>query len=134
MDRGRILIVAVVAAMLAVAAVAFGRGRRRPALAPAGVVESSPAQPAPSQGRRGTPADRGRAPVVGIDVERLRGEEEFQPAVEYLTYIQMQRGQTGEHLLFVRNEDLDAIAALEGAEAMEFIQRLQQLGVIVSNN
>ena len=133
-NRDRSIIIAFAAALLVVLAIVFGRRVRRPALAPAGVVDSSPERPAPAQGRSGTPADRGKAPVVGIDVDRLRGVDEFEPAVEYLTYTQMQRGETGEHLLFVRNEDLDAIAALEGADAMDFIQRLQQLGVIVSNN
>ena len=133
MNLRRVLIVALAVSSVAAGVVVFGR-RRRPAFAPAGVVDSIPDEPRPAQGRRGSPEDRGKAPAVGIDVERLKGAGEFEPAVEYLTYIQMQRGKSGEHLLFVRNEDLDAIAALDGADATEFLQRLQQLGVIISNN
>ncbi len=101
--------------------------RREATLAPDGVVESR------DNRRSGSPGDRGRVRRIGIDVEGLRQTEQFEPAVEYLTYIQSRRG-VSEHLLFVRNEDLEAIAALEGQQTDAFIERLQHLGVVVSNN
>lgn len=72
-------------------------------------------------------------PSYAIDVERLRQTESFEPAVEYLTYIQSRRGESS-HLLFVRHEDLDAIAALEGERLETFLERLQHLGVVISKN
>lgn len=117
----------VLSAGVAVAVAVLIARRRSPGLAPDGIVDSEQAR------RTGSPADRGRVPVLGIDVERLRDIDGFEPAVEYLTYIQTRRG-TSEHLLFVRNEDLDAIAALEGDDLKSFLDRLQHLGVVVSPN
>ncbi len=68
-----------------------------------------------------------------IDIERLRQTETFEPAVEYLTYIQSRRGESS-HLLFVRHEDLDVIATLEGERLETFLERLQHLGVVISKN
>lgn len=118
--------VVVTAGIAAAVALLIAR-RRSPGLAPDGIVDSE------QRRRTGSPADRGRVPVMGIDVEQLRELEGFDPAVEYLTYIQTRRG-TSEHLLFVRNEDLDAIAALEGDDLQTFLERLQHLGVVVSPN
>lgn len=101
--------------------------RRGVALGPDGVVDSLRTQ------RTGSIADRGKGGLA-IDVERLRSTEgDFEPAVEYLTYIQSRRG-VEEHLLFVRQDDIDAIAALEGQETDAFLERLQHLGVVISNN
>ncbi|MDQ3932192.1 MAG: hypothetical protein M3252_05080 [Actinomycetota bacterium] len=111
---------------LAALAVSAGRRRRRAAV-PATVSEGS------EQRRRGTPQDRGQVRSYAIDVERLRQTEAFEPAVEYLTYIQSRRGESS-HLLFVRHEDLDAIAALEGERLETFLERLQHLGVVISKN
>ncbi|MDP8928747.1 MAG: hypothetical protein M3O70_09275, partial [Actinomycetota bacterium] len=103
------------------AAVAVSAGRRRQATtAPTGVEGNQ-------QRRRGTPQDRGQVRSYAVDVERLRQTEAFEPAVEYLTYIQSRRGESS-HLLFVRHEDLDAIAALEGERLETFLERLQHLG------
>lgn len=110
------------------AALGVSAGRRRQAtLVPAGLVEAN------QQQRRGTPQDRGQVRSYAIDVERLRQTEAFEPAVEYLTYIQSRRGESS-HLLFVRHEDLDAIAALEGERLETFLERLQHLGVVISKN
>lgn len=101
--------------------------RRRERLGPDGVVDSA------VTARSGSPDDRGTTPRLGIDIEGLREVDELEPTVEYLTYIQNKRGSS-EHLLFVRHEDLDAIAALEGQELEEFLQRLDHLGVVISSN
>ncbi|MFN2555750.1 MAG: hypothetical protein ABR592_02575 [Nitriliruptorales bacterium] len=112
-----------------IAALAASARRRRPA-AP---QPSVPVEGARQRRRRGSPEDRGRVRSYAIDVERLRQTEAFEPAVEYLTYIQSRRGQSS-HLLFVRHEDLDTIAALEGEQVETFLERLQHLGVVISKN
>lgn len=83
--------------------------------------------------RAGEPDDRGRVEAIGVDLARLRDHGEFRPAVEYLVAIQSMRGD-GSSLLFVRGDDLDAMAERDGNPVPEFIERLDQLGVIVSNN
>ena len=83
--------------------------------------------------REGDESGRGRRQVIGLDLEELAGREEFAPTVEYLTAIQTMRGEGGS-LLFVRDADLDAMAEHEGRPVPEFLDRLDQLGVIVSSN
>ncbi|HEX2027310.1 MAG TPA: hypothetical protein VHF25_04860 [Nitriliruptorales bacterium] len=101
--------------------------RRGVAIGPDGVVDSMRTQ------RIGSIADRGKGGLA-IDIELLRSTEgDVEPVVEYLTYIQSRRG-VEEHLLFIRQEDIDAIAALEGQETDAFLERLQHLGVVISNN
>lgn len=122
--------VAIATAVAAVATALAGLvvwRRREDQLGPEGVVDTD------ERRREGSPDDRGKTGAVAIDVQELRNNDGFEPAVEYLTYIQSRRG-TDEHLLFVRNEDLDAIAALEGEDADAFLQRLQHLGVVISTN
>lgn len=131
MDRRdlAIRIGAVTAVVASAAATIWARTarRRRLALGPDGVVESG------DRPRSGTVRDRGKGGYA-IDVERLRDASDgIEPAVEYLTYIQTRRG-TSEHLLFVRDDDIDAIAALEGEEPTDFLERLQKLGVVISTN
>ena len=88
----------------------------------------------PSQaGRDGTSADRGRREVIGVDLSLLRDHREFRPVIEYLTAIQDMRGD-GSSLLFVRGDDLDALAERDGHPVPEFLERLDQLGVFVSTN
>lgn len=105
---------------------------------PSGVVDSAVETPVDhdadgDDGRRGTPDDRGRMPAYALDVERIRSRDGMEPVVQYLTFIQSQRGDDSS-LLFVRYEDIDAMAALEGTETGDFLERLDQLGVVVSNN
>ena len=83
--------------------------------------------------RAGDEGDRGRRRVIGLDLGRLAASDDFAPAVEYLTAIQTMRGDGGS-LLFVRGADLDAMAEHEGRPVPEFLDRLDQLGVIVSSN
>lgn len=84
-------------------------------------------------GRGGEPSDRGRVQAIGVDLPRLRQHGEFTPVVEYLTAIQSMRGD-GDSLMFVRGADLDALAEKDGRPVPEFLDRLDQLGVVVSNN
>lgn len=123
----RVVVAGVVVALATALAAALVWRRREDQLGPEGVVDTD------ERRRHGSPHDRGRGGAVAIDVEQLRHNEGFEPAVEYLTYIQSRRG-VDEHLLFVRNEDLDAIAALEGQDADAFLDRLQHLGVVISTN
>ena len=83
--------------------------------------------------RGGAPDDRGRVEAIGVDLSLLREHGEFSPVVEYLTAIQSMRGD-GSSLLFVRGADLDAMAEQDGSPVPEFLDRLDQLGVVVSNN
>lgn len=120
------------AAAVAVVRVVIGRRGH-----PAAVFTDGPLPPvAPPRGREGTPADRGHSETIAVDVDRLRtrGEGGLEPVVQYLTYVQTQRGDEGGHLMFVRYADLDAMAEMEGVETRTFLERLDQLGVVVSNN
>ncbi|MBW3658774.1 MAG: hypothetical protein KY457_09060 [Actinobacteria bacterium] len=133
MDRSRLRPVA--AALAAVAGVLAGiamvrrtRRQRSPEL-----FAPEPVTPARAGGRRGRPEDRGRGPSFGLDVDRLKETGGFEPVVHYLTYIQEQRGD-GSHLLFVRYDDLDAMAEIDGEPTPSFLERLEQLGVVVSTN
>lgn len=119
----------------AVGTVAFLVGRRTAARTRSleGLTDPAEVDNVSHDDRRGTAADRGRTPAFALDVDQLRSRPEFEPAVEYLTFIQSKRG-TDSHLLFVRFEDLDAIAALEGDSVPDFLERLDHLGVVVSNN
>lgn len=132
-------ILAVAGAIVVGTIVVASRSRRRAADAP--IVEADVPSASPSgvvasdreERRRGTPHDRGRMPAYALDVERIRTREGMEPVVQYLTFIQSQRGDDST-LLFVRYEDIDAMAAIEGTETGDFLERLDQLGVVVSNN
>ncbi|MDX1657539.1 MAG: hypothetical protein R3343_01850 [Nitriliruptorales bacterium] len=134
MDTSRLRwLLAALAAVVATAAVAIVR-RRRDRIDDAELFEEEPTPPVelPAE-RTGSPADRGHRVSYALDMERLRGAQGFEPVVEYLTYVQSQRGEES-HLLFVRHDDLDALAEQEGEPVTAFLQRLDQLGVVVSNN
>ena len=97
------------------------------------VDDPSAHHPASLGPRRGAEQDRGRRRAIGLDLGALAGDADFAPVVEYLTAIQTMRGDGGS-LLFVRDDDLDAMAEHEGRPVPEFLDRLDQLGVIVSSN
>lgn len=82
--------------------------------------------------RPGTALDRGVRPMVGLDKIRA-AEHDLAPVVQFLTFIQDRR-QDPSHMLFVRMDDIDALAADSGEEATAFLSRLDQLGVVVSDN
>lgn len=83
--------------------------------------------------RKGDPRERGRRAAIGVDLSQLVQRDDFRPVVEYLTAIQTMRGDGGS-LLFVRGDDLDAMAEQDGSPVPEFLDRLDQLGVVVSSN
>lgn len=94
----------------------------------------------PGAERRSTPdpealrsAAGGRG--IGFDVERLKSLETptYQPVVEYLSYIQVQRGDD-QSIVFVRERDVDSLAALTGGSRKKFVDEFQQLGVLLSMN
>lgn len=99
------------------------------------VPSDEPAAPptAEEERRRGSPADRGKAARIGLDLEGLRSDDGLEPVVQYLTFIQSKRGDSSR-MLFVRYDDLDAMAAIEGQEVGSFLSRLDQMGVVISNN
>lgn len=70
-----------------------------------------------------------------FDLDRLKELETVghKPLVEYLTYIQVRRKE-GDSLLFVRNRDVDVLAALAGTTRQEFVEEYQKLGVLLSLN
>lgn len=88
------------------------------------------AQPDPEALAASSPPDR-----AGLDMGKLQELEmtPYKPLVQYLTAIQVQRGEN-ETLLFVRQRDLDALAALAGEEKEEFMENFRRLGVLLSMN
>jgi hypothetical protein len=72
---------------------------------------------------------------VGLDLERLKElkSANYKPLMEYLGYIQVQRGGD-ETLLFVRMKDLDEMAVLAGETPDEFVKQFKKLGVLLSMN
>jgi hypothetical protein len=77
---------------------------------------------------------KGEAARLGMDIEKLKEMgASFQPLIEYLTYIQVQRGDQ-ESLVFVRNDDVDALASLAESEPGAFVEELRKLGVVLSMN
>ncbi len=84
--------------------------------------------------REGDAGGRGRQGSVGFDLNRLDGgENSLEPVVQYLTYIQSRRGEDSS-LLFIRYDDIDAMAELDGEPSEDLLKRLDQLGVVVSAN
>ena len=77
----------------------------------------------------------GTASRVGLDLERLKElkSANYKPLMEYLGYIQVQRGGN-ETLLFVRMKDLDELADLAGQSREEFVKQFRKLGVLLSMN
>lgn len=77
----------------------------------------------------------GEAGRVGLNLELLKRMKEatHEPLIEYLTYIQVQRGEN-QSLVFVRQRDLDALATLAGESRESFVDQFQQLGVLLSMN
>jgi hypothetical protein len=127
--------------LVAVTAVAVAAARRRPAGQPVDpdlwVTEPAPAGPPEPpvplpEERHGSLGDRGSGQAVRLDLSRARSNH-LEPVVEFLTYLQEKRGDRS-HLLFVRYDDLDALAAGDGITVEDFLSRLDQLGVVVSQN
>lgn len=77
----------------------------------------------------------GEVERVALNVEQLKqmNPEAYEPLVEYLTYIQIQRGEN-QSLVFVRQRDLDELAEMVGEPREEFVEKFEQLGVLLSMN
>ena len=73
---------------------------------------------------------------IGVNLDRLKNlpSGQYRPLVEYLTYIQVQRGENEETLVFVRQRDLDALADLAGEPRDGMVEEFKQLGVLLSMN
>lgn len=72
-----------------------------------------------------------------IDTAKLLSrfkEGAYLPLSEYLTAIRVKRGERDEGLLFVRRNDVDALAALAGTTQEEFLNNFRNLGIVVSLN
>ena len=77
----------------------------------------------------------GTASRVGLDLARLKELKSvnYKPLMEYLGYIQVQRGGN-ETLLFVRRKDLDEMADLAGESRDDLVKQFKRLGVLLSMN
>ena len=102
----------------------------------------SPAAAIPDRERRAEPDPvalaavlRGPSLRVGVDLAKLKALQPagYRPLVEYLEYIQVQRGG-GDALLFVRGKDLDELAARAGKSRETFTREFKRLGVMLSMN
>lgn len=73
---------------------------------------------------------------IGLNVSKLKELETntYKPLVQYLTAIQVKRGEQGETLLFVRQRDLDALAELSGDSPDGFVKNFRELGILMSMN
>lgn len=80
-------------------------------------------------------ANKGETGGFGFDIERLKSLEAstYKPVVEYLSYIQVQRGDDTS-IVFVRERDVESLAALTGESREKFVHEFQQLGVLLSMN
>lgn len=80
-------------------------------------------------------ASNPQAPRPGLDLERLKSlpSAQYQPLTEYLSYIQVKRGET-ESLVFVRQSDIDALADMTGESRDNFLKEFKRLGVLISMN
>lgn len=125
--------------LLLAGAVAMARRQSRPDPQDLWADEPTPpTEPAPppvasrTRPRSGVVTERGRGGTVRMDLDRARAHA-VEPVVEFLTYVQQRRGDRA-HLLFVRTDDLDAMAEAADEPLESFLSRLDQLGVVVSHN
>jgi len=89
---------------------------------------------APGVPHRRAEDEQGDGVGLAIDISQLRrAGEDNAPAVEYLEYIQVQRGNS-DSLLFVRREDVGALATIYGLTSEDLESRFRSLGVIYSHN
>lgn len=127
-----------VALLVVIGAVVVARRLARPVTAEPGADESptsGPARQPPATGRAvrtGSESDRGLGATIAMDLERARAHH-VEPVVEFLTYVQSRRGERS-HLVFVRIDDLDAMAEAANEPVDDFLDRLDRLGVVVSHN
>lgn len=123
-------------AALAAVALALGSRRSRQAPAPAGLNGHQPVERRSREDPEALKAMvEGSVSRVGLDMDRLKElkEANYKPLMEYLGYIQVQRGGD-ETLLFVRMRDLDQMAVLAGQSRDDFVKQFKKLGVLLSMN
>lgn len=120
---------ALIGLVLAAGAALLMRSRLPAALA---IRRERRSDPDPESLRAGA---KGESPRVGFDIGRLESVKQanYKPVVQYLSYIQVQRG-AGESLIFVRNRDLDALASLAGVTRDDFVDEFKKMGVLLSMN
>lgn len=115
---------------------------RRTGVTPAGDGAIPAEAPAPVAERRSTPdpealhsASETPGGAFGFDIERLKSlkASTYKPVVEYLSYIQVQRGDD-KSIVFVRERDVESLAALTGGSREKFVDEFQQLGVLLFMN
>jgi hypothetical protein len=72
---------------------------------------------------------------IGLDLERLKSlpSASYKPLTEYLSYIQVKRGEAAS-LVFVRQSDIEALAAMTGDSKDNFLKEFKRLGVVISMN
>lgn len=154
-SRRKLLAALVLTAVSLVVSVVVARRRSRPPgpahAGPPGAergfaVGGLPARPGSEHGpavERRSSADpqalqallNGTPSRLGFDVERLATlkESNYKPLMEYLQYIQVQRGGS-DTLVFVRSRDLDKLAGLVGQSRDEFLSHFKKLGILLSMN
>ncbi|MDQ4149290.1 MAG: hypothetical protein M3164_04765 [Actinomycetota bacterium] len=104
-------------------------------------AKPAPAPAPPPQERRSEPDPEALAAAadpparVGLDLERLKElpSADYKPLTEYLTYIQVKRGET-QSLIFVRQRDLETLAEMTGESKENFVKEFKRLGVLLSMN
>ncbi|MGH2705520.1 MAG: hypothetical protein ACRDJ4_10630 [Actinomycetota bacterium] len=131
MGSKRRLLAGALAAIVAGAVVALLRWLRSRQRAP--MLEERRAAPDPEALKAAQ--EPNSSSRVGFQMDRLDEVKQanFKPVVEYLSYIQVQRGGA-ESLVFVRERDLSALASLAGVEREEFVDQFKRMGVLVSMN
>ena len=102
-----------------------------PAAEPPAITERR-AQPDPEALKAATKPANSRP---GLDLDRLKSlpSARYQPLTEYLSYIQVKRGES-ESLVFVRESDIDALAKMTGESRENFVKEFKRLGVLISMN
>lgn len=104
-------------------------------VAPDAVIEGVPERRSKPDPEALESSGNGQGGAFGFDIERLKSLEAstYKPVVEYLSYIQVQRGGD-QSIIFVRERDVESLAALTGGSKDKFVDEFQQLGVLLSMN
>lgn len=115
---------------------AFDPGTDAPVPTPVAIEARARADAVAAARRADDAVERGEHPGadIGLDLARLQAvSNELEPVVQYLTYIKSRRGQDSA-LLFIRYDDIDAMADIDGESSAQLLDRLDQLGVVISSN
>ncbi len=91
--------------------------------------------PSGPQAEGSEPAHASRG--VALDLTRLDEEKldpQFQAVSRYAQTIQVQRGDFNGRVLTLRSEDLRALAILHGTSVDEFVERLNESGLLTGSS